>query len=374
MHFVILFICFFSSLIASDNNEEKHKSLVVLPRESVFTGDYFASKEVIEISGEIFGDAYLSAGDISIDGHIHGDLLAFGGNINVSGTIDGNIRVICGQFSLSGHVGKNVTLIAGSVNCSAFSTIAGNSTLVAASTELAGTINQDSRVLSSNLRVSGTLNNVEAYVGQLRLTSRAEVLGQLEYSGQVPGSIDPQARIHGPIVHHPSITQQVFEGKWLEGLLIGSKIAALLMNLAFSFVIGVILIKIYPERLHEMKKILSHNPWQALGAGVLLLILFPLVALLLLITILGIPFALAIIALNVLSFYAAKCVPILFLTDKLPSWIKLPRLLCFFLGLFIYFVLGYVPILGTILTFTGLLFGLGAYVLSKTRKPVYPSI
>ena len=145
------------------------------------------------------------------------------------------------------------------------------------------------------------------------------------------------------------------------------------MNFIYTFVIGVILVKIFPKNLEAALHELKRHPLKSLTYGVIFLILVPLISLLMLMTILGIPFALTLIALNIIGLYTAKVYCIFWASN----WIfgrmkmKINRLPSFFLGLVVYFCLTPIPIFGTILTFAFMLLGLGAGVLSQTRRSIF---
>jgi hypothetical protein len=84
-------------------------------------------------------------------------------------------------------------------------------------------------------------------------------------------------------------------------------------------------------------------------------------------TVLGAPFALTLIALNIIGFYTAKIIFILWGIDaacKRWKW-KKRRYLYFFFGLLIFFALTLIPILGFFISIGALLFGIGALVSSK---------
>jgi len=100
-----------------------------------------------------------------------------------------------------------------------------------------------------------------------------------------------------------------------------------------------------------------------------LLILLPLASLILLMTILGIPFAITLIALNIIGLYTAKIYTICFASNWVfGSFLKRSHIPNFFCGLTLYFILTLIPVFGTLLAVTSMLFGLGAGILAQTRK------
>jgi cytoskeletal protein CcmA (bactofilin family) len=351
--------------------EENAGGVFVLPAGMVIEGDYFASGGAVEISGLIRGDLYVIGKQVFVDGVVEGDVLAAGGSVDLSGRVGGNIRVLGGQVALSGEVGRSGTVVAGNVDFSPSARIGENLVCVAGNADLAAPIGHDLTLIASNARLSSsTERDVSAYVGQMRLTSKAVVGGQLDYRSNTQAYIDPGARILGKLVHHPSLVHDLFQGKWMQGLLIGSQVATTLMNFFYTFVIGFLLIRVFPHNLEETLHVMDRKPWKALSYGLMLLLLLPLASLVLLMTILGVPFALTLIALNIVGFYTAKTYSILWISNK---WLKKVglkpnRLPLLAVGLALYFALSAIPIFGSALAFASMVFGLGAGVLTQARS------
>ncbi len=346
-------------------------NVVILLAGSVHNGDYFAMGDSVEISGTVNGDVYVAASQIIIDGVVNGDVLAVGGSVDISGTVSHNIRILAGQVTLSGRVGHNATLIGGNIQFVSSGQIKGNAVSVAGNVDLASSIGSDATMLASNLRISSTVgNNVHAFVGQMRLTSRAHIGGNLEYSSNQIAWIEPQAKVNGKITHHPSFIQEIFAGRLMQAFMIGSRVATVLMNFLYTLFIGWILIRLYPKNLEMAIAAMTHRPWKAFVYGILLLVLLPLASLVLLMTILGTPFALTLLALNVISFYTAKVFSILWASNILFKRIGLKpnKLPTFCIGLVLYFLIAAIPFFGTIFAFACMVFGLGGAALSRTHK------
>ena len=109
---------------------------------------------------------------------------------------------------------------------------------------------------------------------------------------------------------------------------------------------------------------------QSLVAGIVLVFLLPIVMLMLLITILGVPFALTLLSLTVVGFYTAKILSILWLSTHLfrRFEFKNHKKLYFAFGLIVYFILGLIPYLGTLVTIGALFFGIGGGILGKIER------
>jgi cytoskeletal protein CcmA (bactofilin family) len=316
MRFLIALLLLFAQGWAEEAELESDE--IVLPAENVHNGDYFAVGNTVKIAGTVNGDVYIAASQVIIEGAVNGDVFAAGGSVDISGTVTNNVRILSGQAVISGRIRENATLV----------------------------------------------------VGQLILTSRAQIDGNLKYSSNQVAWIESKAIVGGKLIHQPFILREIFSGKAVRIFMIGSKIAALLMNFLYTFFIGWLLMRLYPKNVERALYVLDHRPWKACAYGILLLILLPLAALVLLMTILGTPFALTLLALNVIGFYTAKVFSILWASNHLFKKIgfKPNRLSTFCLGLILYFLITSIPFYGSLLAFIALIFGLGAAALSRTQR------
>ncbi len=367
--FAFLLFPFFAFSAETETSKPEH-DVIVLPVTDRHEGDFFAFGKSIEVSGTVTGDVYVMGGQVFIDGIVEGSVLVAAGTAEISGEVKQNVRGLGGQLRISGIVGHNVTILAGNADITSAAKIGGDLVSVAGYTDLAGTVGFDATLLSSGLRIAGTVKrNVKAYSEQVRVTSRGVIGGNFDYRSSTPAWIDENAKITGKIKDHPSLVSDLLKGTWLQGVLIGSKFAALFMNFLFTFFMGLIVLKLFPKSIHEAIAALKKHHWKALIYGIVLLVLFPLAALLLLMTILGAPFALTVLALNVVTFYTVKIIPVLWVSNwvlpkiGLKAW-KIPT---YSLGLFIYFPLSLIPYFGPIMAFVALLFGLGSVVVSQGR-------
>ena len=86
-----------------------------------------------------------------------------------------------------------------------------------------------------------------------------------------------------------------------------------------------------------------------------------------LMTILGVPFALTLIAVNVIGFYTAKLFSLFWVGNHFGPYIGLKpnRVWTLIVSLICYFLLTAIPFIGTCIAFIAMLFGLGASIVGK---------
>lgn len=367
-HCLTIFLCLFFCVAHADEPQEN--GMRVLPAGTVHKGDYFAWGDIVEISGVVDGDAYILATQAVIDGKINGDLLIVGGNVEISGTVTHNIRALAGQITTLGSVGNNATLVGGNVQLTPSANIKGNLVIAAGNAEVSSNVGSDLTAAVSTLRLSSHIGgNVDGYMGQLRITSRAVIDGDIDYRSSTIARIDPGAVIKRNVTHHPTLVHSLMQKKWIQSLMLGSKIATVLMNFLYTFAIGFVLIHWYPKKLAKVLSELTHNPWKAFGVGIVILVLLPLCSLLLLMTVLGVPFALTLIAINIFTFYTAKVFSVIWSSNWLFTKMGMKKPLAMLaLGLVGYFLLISIPFFGTALSLASMVFGMGAGVLSQTKS------
>jgi len=359
------------SLTFSLYSDEKNDDIVVLPSNVVINNDYFAYGRSVEISGTVNGDIYVFGGQVFFDGTVNGDIIAVAGSIEIAGTVSHDVRLLAGQASISGHIGRNLSGVTATIELAPSAVIGNNVVIVSGNADLESRINNNARLYASSVRISDHIDGkVTANVGRMRITSKANIGGELEYWSNNTALIDPNAHIGGGVSHHPSFFYKVFHGKLSTILRISSKLAALLMNFFYSFIVGLILIRYFRPRIDRTIDTLNQKPLQSLIAGVVLLFLLPITFLAFVITILGMPFALTLLSLTVVTFYTAKILSILWVSKLIFYRFDFQRhiRLYYAFGLIVYFILTTIPYFGTVISVAALLLGLGGGVLGKMEK------
>lgn len=373
MRRIILLLLLVPALVcaAKKPKEVEDHSVIMIPSHEVYEGDYFASGDSIEISGVVHGDVYLFAGQVVVDGTINGDLICCAGSVDISGKITNNARLLAGQVLLSGEIGRNITAVGGNVQMLKQSAVGNNVVVTAGNADLAANIGMEATVISSHLRVSSSIaQDLHAVVGLMRITSQARIGGSVDYRSNSDAWIDQGATILGTITQHPSFVRNLVKGTWVQKVLVGSKLLTLSMNFLYSLAIGYLLLRLFPRNLQSALISLRQQPWRCLSTGLITLIVLPLCCLLLLMTVLGVPFALTLIALNIVGLYTAKVYFIFWGSDWFTTKVKwrIPRLAAFTVVLIAYLIISFSPGLGKICSLTAMVFGLGAAITAQTKR------
>ena len=369
--FFILLIYITTLYGRNDDNSSNEEGIVVLSSTQIVNNDYFAYGKNVEISGTVNGDVYVLGGQVLFDGKVNGDIIALAGSIEIAGIVSHNVRIMAAQASISGQIGRNLTGVTATIDISPSAVIGNNAVIISGNADLESIIKNNVRLYTSNVRISDHIGgNVMAHVGKIRLTSKANIGGSLEYWSNKDALIDSSTHIEQGVKHHPPFFYNLFHGKWAKILKISSKLATFLMNFCYSLTIGIIMIRYFRYRIDRTLNAMNQTPLQALIAGGVLLLILPLACLLLIVTVLGVPFALTLLSLTVVTFYTAKIFFILWVSKILLHRFDFQRYIYHYLlcGLIIYFLLTLIPYIGVVLSLSALLLGLGGMIVGKMKR------
>jgi cytoskeletal protein CcmA (bactofilin family) len=347
--------------------QSDHDAVMILPAGAVINQDYFAYGERVEISGTVNGDVYVAGGQVLVDGRINGDLLAAGGTITVAGSVSQDVRVVGGQITLNGSVGRNLTIAGGDVDLSESAAVKGGLVSAGGRVRLAAPVGSGARIAAGSVIVSGPVaGNLDAMTGDLRLTSKATVSGNLTYWSQEAASIDPGAKIAGGVTRKalPEVSRPRMET--VLGALAGVVIVAKLVSAASTLILGLLLIYLFPGYTQSTISTLSARPAASFGIGLLALIVTPAAATMLLVTVLGLPIGLMAIALYLVAIFLVRVFVIVWLGRALLSWRgnEVRNTWALVVGLIVYSVLTLIPFVGGLVALSAILFGLGATLLA----------
>ncbi len=342
---------------------------IVLGKDQVVNGDYFAAGKNVAILGTVNGDVYAAGGNLVIDGVINGDLIAAGGTVNIRGKVSSNIRVAGGSVNVSGEIGRNVSAVGGDVNIENSAKLHGSLVSGAGNLNIFAPLPKDLTAGAGEIALNGSVDgNVSVGTGSLSINPEAKIGGDLWYVSDQLASIPPTASISGKVVHttppgpSPEESRNHF-GEFLSGI----SILLTLISFISALIIGFIFIKLVPVFSVETAEIIMDRPWKSLGIGFLTLIVTPLLILAIFVTIIGIPFGIMLLLGFLLALYLSKIFMAIVIGQTIAQVAhrNLDLVRAFVLGLVVYYLLNLIPFLGGLVVFFSLLLGLGALVMEK---------
>jgi len=376
---VLMVATIFSSTFARAADLEKGHPNFTLPEGQTVHTDLFVTGASTEVNGDVDGDLIAFSQNIVVNGHVTGDVLAFGQDVFIGGAVDGNVRSFAQSLVLDGSVGKNVMAWGRTVEMNSKAKVLGTMTLGAANAILSGPIDGDLLAFAKVLNIDGSLNkNANIRAERLILGPGASVAGRIQYEGPTQPQISPGTKLASPIethLMHPRRSRLVSAGYYWTRIL----------SWAASFLFGIVLWLLAPRWFLRTENALK-SFGRSIGVGALFLFATPIAAILACITIVGLSLGLAALLLYGIALYAAQVFVAMWIGDRLlgedasdtaarnRTGHVAGRLA---LGLVVLRILQAIPLLGAIVSFVIVLWGLGAILLGfyhgMRAQPPYPA-
>jgi len=344
---------------------------VYVGAEEVIDGNFVAAGRTVTIDGTINGDVIVAGRTIVINGLVAGDVIAAGCSIHVAGPVRGDVRLAGCDIRLSGVVGKNATIAGGNVELSKDSAIGWGAMVFAGNLQVLGTITKDLRGMAKEAILNGAIGEdvwlkIKESKG-LILQPNAWIGGDLVYSSRSMATIMSGATIVGQ-VDFKSFPQK-FKGKYQNrGSAIGLLLVMLIKFLSL-LALGFVILYLHSKKVTDIIKILNKDFWPSLGWGALALFVSPIVIVLLLFTVVGWAIALLMAGLLLVGMLYGMIVSLTAIGEWILKkvtkrhWRSVSQNWSLVLGVFLFSLIVFIPILGGLIKLLIISTGLGATIL-----------
>ncbi|MEK7564279.1 MAG: hypothetical protein AAB510_01785 [Patescibacteria group bacterium] len=357
---LILFIPIVSFAIEFRSGDQ-----VSVKKEEVIANDLYMGGSNATSAGTINGDLFIGGGNVTVSGDVSGDLMAGGGNVNILSTISDDLRVGGGTVVLSGKVGGDLLVAGGQVTLSGDG-VGGDASMAGGNMTIDAPIQGDLSIKSETVYINSLIDgNVDIHAQKITLGSAALISGNLKY-------ISRQELVNegGVVKGETTFTQKVRKNenkKVLHAIFGAFVLWKFFALLASALVIGMMLNRYSRETVAIAKERTLYE----LGRGFLVFVVMPIISIIFLVTLIGIPF-------SILTFIG-------FIAMMIFAWIMAPIILgsvvyqyfrkgelevsrkTIILGVLLYTVLGFIPLVGWLFNACLLLVSLGAMTSLKLK-------
>ncbi len=367
--FLLLFLLVGFPITAFAKGSSREERIVTLNKDQTINHDYFAAGDQVTINGTVNGDAYIAGGKVDINGTVNGDLLVAGGQVTVRGNISQNIRGVGGNITVLGSVGRNITLAGGNLILEPNAKITGNAVIAGGNIDVLSQVN-DLTIVGGNAQVSSPVKgNLTAGIGSLTIADGASVKGDVNYWSENKAKIANNATISGQTSFHQTkeISKARESSAKAVGILAGLGIFFTITSFIAALLIGALILYFLPIYSVKTSTLILTQPGTALLVGLGVVIFTPILAIILMITLIGFPIALITLFAYAVTIYLSK----IFAAMAIGAYVsktgkfKTSPFWTFTLGLALYYVLGFIPIVGWLLKLLVLFAGVGAFVIQK---------
>jgi cytoskeletal protein CcmA (bactofilin family) len=323
-------------------------NIVTISSVEVIDGDLYVAGKTIIIDANINGDLIAAGQTIMVNGTVNGSIIAAAQTININGEVTHAVRVIGETLNIGGIIGRDLLAAVGNFSTTSTAEIGGDLLLGAGIARIDGLIKGD----------------INSGVKSLTIASTASIQGKLNYISGNEANIQSGAQIKGTINHKlPEVKEKQVAGIGLWWIVIG-----FLMTL----VLGIVIILLAPRRVKAVTESIRTHPWASLGWGAVILVATPIIALIVCITIIGLPLGLIALVLYAIAIYLTQLFVGLLIGQLIIGAFRgvetrAALVGALVLGLAILRLLRLIPFVGFFFGLATVLFGLGAILVSERK-------
>lgn len=344
--------------------------LLITPVQAQTINDnHFVSGENLNIEGDYNKDIFLSGTKINFFGNVSGDLFVIGQDIKIDGEVKGSIFFIASQIEIAARVGGSVRGIAQKVKLENY--IDHNLTVFASTIESQAMVNWHGYLVARDMNIGGQFERLDIKTTKAKINSKikdslviigignntqVELLPPSEIGGNVDYTGKNNLTIADGVVIYGKVSQKNIIQPETKDFISYGQIFWWLVFLFGMILVGLLLITLFGSRLLTIPKYIEQENYKLLFPGLIVFILIPIVAVLLFISLIGIPLALLLLLLYILIFYLGQILLSIWLGDFIWQRIKQkPKLTkdtknylfwCLVLGAIVWRFIVTLPILG----------------------------
>ena len=331
---------------------------------------YLAGSQVI-IDAPVPGDLLAAGGEVAVRQSIGADAALAGGTVTVSADIAQDLRVAGGKVTVENSVGGELFAAGGTVKVGASAAIAGPVIIGGGDIGFAGRAAQGIKLTGNTIHIAGQIDgNARLYGRQITITPGARINGDLIYASANELPRDQLAAVSGKVVREAtpeaweSASRPAPDRAWFHPAFFLSMLAT-----------GVLLLWLFPHAVQDASNAVRQSPGLSLLAGVALLLALPPAAVLLMMTLIGLPLGLGLFFLYPLLLLLSYLLLAVLVAQRIAQaagrafeYGLLRQTGFLALALLLLTLLMLIPFAGLLLVILGMLAGAGGLVMAMVRR------
>ena len=304
----LVFIMFAITLGYAYSSQEFNQTVVIT---NEVNEDLYAAGQSVSVTAKINGDITAAAQRISIEEAVEGDVNVAAEVVTITAPIADDIRAAGRLIRISDTVGDHIVAAGDTITIGTRASTRGWVKLAGRQVEVLGDIGNDLVAAGQHVIIGGDIQgDARITADTIVILSTARINGKLVYRSPNKPDIQSGAMINGPVEQLPMPdTESVSEAavKAIFGVLLVFGMALILA--------GIVYYLIFPHFSLISARTISEQPLQAIGLGVVVLIIMPFIILLLLMTVIGYLLALCILAVYLVLLLVGMLTGMFYFTD-----------------------------------------------------------
>jgi Polymer-forming cytoskeletal len=330
-------------------------------------------------STTVEGDFVAAGGSVVIDQPVKGDVTIAGGSISVRAPVGDDVRAAGGDVAIENTINGELFAAAGNITLSKAARVATAATLYAGNVTIDGKIDGPLKVGAQSVIINGEVNgDVRLYAEKVELGPTARIAGALQYPVSAELKKADGATVSGAITREMTkiaAPENNTKREWHMGMRGGGSLWA---GTVFTFIAllacAAVLFLVFPKFSEQASNTVRNSPGQALALGFGSLLLVPMLAGLLFITILGIPLGMTLLMIYPVLLLVGYLVGVLYIARRGELVIRKDVSSSFYvtisffaLALLLMMLISRLPFVGSLVLTIITVIGTGACVLELNR-------
>jgi hypothetical protein len=342
---------------------KRDEGVITIPEEETVDDTLVLAADRVVVKGKVTGDLVVFGRKIDIDGVVEGNLLAFGESVTVRGSVGGLVLGAGSSFELSGaQVGGDFWAAGENVSVDARARIVNNAIVAGNSTTIDGFVSKDMYAFAETVELNGELGeDLEAFGNRVRLLDDAHIGGnaRLRMNSQDQFHRADSARVDGTVEFLDLPDELQPTSRYASAKFYLWQLA----RLVSALLVGVALLWLIP-RLRNVVVSSGVDGMKTAGIGLVALVSMPVIAVIVAISLIGIPFSIMALVAWILIIYLAKIVMGIFVGGLVLDNTKYrdSNTLVLLAGLSIIIVVVNLPAIGGVISFLLTIVGIGLIV------------
>jgi hypothetical protein len=343
-------------------------------------GDAAYAASAVSVPGRIGGDAMIMAGTARIDGEVGDDARVIAETFKLDGAVGGELAVAARKTDIDGNVGDDLYVAGEDVQLGQNTRIGQDARIFGEDVLIKGRISRNLDVSAETVAISARIaGDVTIHARHIILGPDAVIGGRLVWRSPNQPEIPQEAVVQG------SVDGAIVKGWQREGVMswasplhgapraaiFAGEAAGRIMVALSAFVLGLFLVLLTPHYMDRVFATVRERWAVSVAWGFGLLLLAPIAAFIVMLTIVGIPLGiLALLSLPIFMLWGyavgAGAIGAAIIHRQTPQG----RSLALVLGIAIVTVLAMAPFIGWLIGAVATMLGLGALAVALRARPI----
>ena len=325
--------------------------------------DLYAGGGTVTVAGTLNGDFFAGGGSILVNGKVNGDVFVGGGTINILGDVSDDLRIGGGNILIQSNIGGDVMVGGGQIHIAA-GKVGGDVIVGGGVLQIEAPVAGDVRFGGGEIYINAPVAGSVFMMGEkIKLGPKAIISGNLNYESPKEVEREAGSEVRGEVNYEQ--TKKRDRGFWAGVFSFGSLIE-ILCSLVFALLLGLF----FNRYSRELVLNAYSRPLRNMLRGLLFVIVTPIIAVILMVTVIGIPLGiLALLGYAIALLFSVFAAPLL-LGSLIGYWYKREHgyrvtWKTIVAGVIAFFILGLIPIIGWAIQCLLILMTLGTCVRIK---------